>query len=199
MNEVSKLNQELAEIIGENDPCQTLTEKHAWLCSRFSLERGALLNGQSHLLDKSDWSLALDAVDRLAALLRAGAATREMQWMLADYLTGCVLACDEKTARAILAIPKGGGASNKTLLRLRTIDTYATCLEAGESDERALEAAWLAYYPDKKICEESIRPAGDGSNAYRQSLDKVIKPMLHKAKIRQPSPPGRPKITRRIQ
>lgn len=176
----------------ESDQPPTEVERVEWLRERFEFERMTLLLGKAHILDRPDWWLAFDALEHLAALLKKGRATQEMQALLADYLTKYVLDQDVKTPFAILGLPQKDGRKTKELERIRAIDAYEVRIKAGESDEQALAAAWQAYLPDKDIAAESKRAAGEGSNAYSQSL-KTIKRILHRARVRKPDPAGRPK------
>lgn len=187
MSNLEKRNQALVESLGGNDVPPSKEEKTEWLCGKFEFERQILARSDSWRLDKTDECLAFDAVEHLVALLQQGEATKSMQIMLADYLKKYVLDRNEKAARAILGMPKGGGRPTKKMREQRAIAAYETLIKAGRSEEDALMTAWQQYHPDKTFEEELKRPLSGGSS-YHMSINNTIKPLLVDAGVREADP-----------
>lgn len=178
------------EGIADKKLCEQREQEH--LIHRFEYGYRLLLGGKEWVLDRPQSHLAFDVLECMVSLLNQGGATLEMQKLLAEYLQKTVSGWDEKTALNVLGVAKDG-RSNKNLERVRAIDAYQVCLEQTGSDEEALRAAWTAYFPGVDIAEEINRPAGEGGCSYGQQLAKTIKPLLHKAEVRNPDMPGRPR------
>lgn len=113
-----------SELLAGCDSPSTQTDKAQWLQERFRFERQLLLSDNAHQLDRPDWWLAMDAVEHLAEILRNGAATPEIQTMLAAYLAELINSDDSKTALALLGCKNNGGRPDKKLEELRAIDAY---------------------------------------------------------------------------
>lgn len=215
MSESENLERFVVEIGGKDKP-PTKEEMIEWSHQQFEHAINLLKDKNGHLIepdwadyrllqDKPDYWLAFDAIEHLAKMLRIGGATKDMQIMLADYLTKYVLDQDEKAARAILGMPKGGGRGTNKIQRIRAIDAYILMINEGKPDNLALKSAWLAYHGRSEVEEgEEVEVVitGNGkqeidekvkyqSDAYFAKLESTIKPLLVKAGVRAADTPAK--------
>src|SRR5487761_2383715 len=124
MCELQKSKKLGVDSINDYDSSPTKEENIKWSQQRFEFERDILMHDKAYMIDREDWSLAFDSLERMEKLLRDGAATKNMQIILADYLAKQILNLNEKAAYSILGIANKGGRPNRKFYVQRAIATY---------------------------------------------------------------------------
>lgn len=207
MAELKKLLAALEDKIGQNAGAANEAEGDEAKAKRFKRVHKLLLDGKAGLLDREPWQLAFEALEGMMHLLKKGKATPHMQALLSGFL-GELLNSDvtEKRHQDSVALAyrilghQVNGRPSKKRQEINAAVTYEMAIGSGASDEIALNQAWLAYHDlegaDASQVEKKMnRPAGEGSTYYKQSLEKTVIPLLHKAGVRKPRAGGRPRKT----
>jgi hypothetical protein len=207
-NDRSKELAELAKQLGSENATtgSDHDERAKFLQRRF--------NGRLAQLDTrpKDQDLALAIVDDLVALLRMGAPTQDMHFMLAGFLE----AHPVQFAETVLGVRSIGAPRIADEVKAAAVGAYALAITTGGSQEVAEIEAYDAYFQAKRLFakSKSTKPArnfqADSTEPNKKkvrdqrhkqmmtlaesTLRDTIRPLLRKAgfHLAPIKPPGRP-------
>lgn len=213
---MSNLSSESAEGLAPvNEDCHSASH-HAQL--KFDAFLSCLINDQAALHDRQPDVLALDTVDQLARLLRAGQPDQRTLDLLANFLEKLVTEADEsKIARKqILSLAyqllgyNSNGRNNNNFFVQRARAAYEMHLWSGATQETAERAAYDAYFarpensepnelsePKRQIyAVDALKPKlrnGRPTTVGKSRMETIIRPLLRQAGLIKRKPAGRPK------
>lgn len=191
-------------------PPESQEDKRDRLQRRFDLNLAILRNGMSMTLDRPPTHVALDTVDWLAKLLRAGCPNQETLNMLAAFLEdvssasgNSKTAWEESTgiANRIFGHSNANGRPTKELNKLRAIGTFRAHQKLVSADEDAGKVeAYNAYFSDAgrtfAVDDEKQVTITKGAKIVHstkagRATDNTIGPILRNANLIEKKPAGR--------
>lgn len=205
MNKLEKLAAELDKEFASGAKGSAEEGRDSKSAEWFEYVHQLLINDEAWMLDREPWTLAVDALEDMVKLLKKGIATPLMQQVLSEYL-GEILSKVEterghvaaiRNAYQILGLNRNGRPSKKRE-EINAALAYEIACREGATDEAALRLAWITYNGLEgadavQLDKVMNKPAGDGSTHYKQSLEKIVIPLLHKSGARKPKSGGRPR------
>lgn len=175
---------------------------------QFDTFRKCLITGNASKFDREADTLALDALEQLEKLLRAGEPNPETLAILADFLrevsrdagkSAHALAENTKLAYRILGHKPNGRTSKRFGLE-RMLATFETLKGDGIDEKTAERAAYDTYFEGEGRTFEADHAKKDGIGGAEFSeaeitMGKVIRPALRKAGLVSKKRAGRPKLS----
>lgn len=175
---------------------------------QFDIFRECLITGNASKLDREAGTLALDALEQLEKLLRAGEPNPKTLAILADFLqevsrdasrSAHAFAENTKLAYRILS-HKPNGRTGKRFDLERMLATFEMLKNDGIDEKIAERAAYDTYFEAEGRTYEADHAKKDEINGAEFSvaeitMRKVIRPALKRAGLISNKPSGRPKLS----
>ena len=198
------------EVLRElSSPAEISRELTQHLQNVFDMNLNLLRGNQSFELDQEQDSMALNTLDWLAKLLRAGSPNQKTLALLAEFFEGVSKAANNSEnawkesvsiANRVLA-HRDNGRPSKELAKRKAIETFRARIKLHmDSEDAATRAAYDVYYADSgrtfEADDKQKTNVTKGSNfveltVAQRALETTILPMLRKAKLIERQAQGR--------